>query len=71
MVVGNLFGQILAERERNEKLKKLIRMKQLLARKQSLEEEGSERIMRALSQPRGGADGGSAADGGDSGEGAL
>jgi len=50
MTVDNLYGYILAERERNVRLQKLIRMKQIFATKRSLEDDGAERITRALSK---------------------
>eukprot|EP00587_Corethron_hystrix_P009697 CAMPEP_0113321162 /NCGR_PEP_ID=MMETSP0010_2-20120614/14735_1 /TAXON_ID=216773 ORGANISM="Corethron hystrix, Strain 308" /NCGR_SAMPLE_ID=MMETSP0010_2 /ASSEMBLY_ACC=CAM_ASM_000155 /LENGTH=217 /DNA_ID=CAMNT_0000179197 /DNA_START=133 /DNA_END=784 /DNA_ORIENTATION=- /assembly_acc=CAM_ASM_000155 len=50
MTVDNLYGYIIAERERNVRLRKLIRMKEILATKRSLEDDGEERITRALSQ---------------------
>ena len=59
MAMDNLYGYILAERERNVKLQKLIRLKEIFAKKKMLllegeyEDEGSERIARALSTPSG------------------
>mmetsp|Transcript_17980 Transcript_17980/g.53279 ORF Transcript_17980/g.53279 Transcript_17980/m.53279 type:complete len:251 (+) Transcript_17980:104-856(+) len=50
--VDNLYGYLIAERERDGKLQKLVRMKQILARKKSLEDEGADRIARALSRER-------------------
>jgi hypothetical protein len=61
MAVDNLYGCILAERERNVRLQKLIRLKQLLARKRALEDQGAERIAKALGASGDGGAGGAAA----------
>lgn len=67
MAMDNLYGYILAERERNGRLLRLIRLKELLARKKALEDEGAERIAKAIAASgEGGAGGaGAGAEGGD------
>jgi hypothetical protein len=61
MALDNLYGYIQAEKERNGRLQRLIRLKQLLAKKNALEDEGADRIAKAIAASGAGEAGGAVA----------